>query len=123
MQNDILEQLITLSTNLGKPPNDYVILGKGNTSAKVNDDLFWVKASGTQLATIDHTGFVKVCFDRVLPLLDNNELSDEAVIEHLKAAKVDSTQTLLPITPTIRRNRVLKPTLLTKPTPITNTIL
>jgi hypothetical protein len=34
MQNDILEQLITLSTNLGKPTNDYVILGEGNTLAK-----------------------------------------------------------------------------------------
>ena len=78
-----------------------MILGEGNTSAKVDDDLFYVKASGTQLATIDSTGFVKVRFDCVLPLLNNYDLSDEAIIEHLKAAKVDSIQTRLPSVETV----------------------
>jgi rhamnose utilization protein RhaD (predicted bifunctional aldolase and dehydrogenase) len=89
LNNDVLSQLITMSNNLGAPANDYVILGEGNTSAKIDDDTFWVKASGTQLRTIDRTGFVQVRFDRVLALLDASDLDDEGVKAGLAAVKVD----------------------------------
>jgi rhamnose utilization protein RhaD (predicted bifunctional aldolase and dehydrogenase) len=89
MTNDILNQLITLSNNLGQPANDYVILGEGNTSAKVNEDTFWVKASGTELRTIGVGGFVEISFERILALLDGPDLSDQEIKEALIEAKVD----------------------------------
>ncbi|HSN78728.1 MAG TPA: class II aldolase/adducin family protein, partial [Anaerolineae bacterium] len=70
MQNqEILNQLVALSRTLGDPANDYAILGEGNTSARASDATFWVKASGTEMRTIDANGFVEVHFDRVLAIL------------------------------------------------------
>ncbi|MBI1882050.1 MAG: class II aldolase/adducin family protein [Chloroflexi bacterium] len=89
MTNDLLAQLITLSHNLGHSANDYVILGEGNTSVKVDHDTFWVKASGVELRTVGLAGFVQVYFGPILALLDGPDLSDEAVKQALIAAKVD----------------------------------
>ncbi len=87
--SNILNQLITLSNNLGNPANDYVILGEGNTSAKVSEATFWVKASGTELRTIGAAGFVEISFERILALLAGPDLSDQAVKDALIEAKVD----------------------------------
>jgi rhamnose utilization protein RhaD (predicted bifunctional aldolase and dehydrogenase) len=90
MQEDTLAQLVDMSHNLGDPALDYVILGEGNTSARADADTFWVKASGTELRTIDATGFVRVSFERVLAMLTDPTLDDEGVEQGLYAAKVDS---------------------------------
>jgi rhamnose utilization protein RhaD (predicted bifunctional aldolase and dehydrogenase) len=95
-QETILTQLVTLSNNLGNPALDYVILGEGNTSASVDAESFWVKASGTELRTIDAGGFVRVRFDRLLSLLDMDDLSDGDVKAGMEAAKVDPSVTLRP---------------------------
>jgi rhamnose utilization protein RhaD (predicted bifunctional aldolase and dehydrogenase) len=108
MQNDILTQLVTLSNNLGDPANDYVILSEGNTSAQADDDTFWVKASGTQLRTIDHTGFVQMRFDSVLALLEQSGLDDEGVKASLTAAKVDGTAAAHPSVETVLHALALK---------------
>ena len=91
MLNNTLTELINLSNNLGDPVNDYVILGEGNTSTRKDDSRFWVKASGTQLRTIDKGGFVEVSFKRVLAMLNGPELSDDEVKDALIEAKIDST--------------------------------
>jgi len=101
MSNDILAQLVTMSNNLGDPALDYVILGEGNTSARADADTFWVKASGTELRTIESSGFVQVRFDRVLALLDKGDLSDDAIREGLEAAKVDPAMTARPSVETV----------------------
>ena len=101
MSDDILTQLITISNKLGDPANDYVILGEGNTSAKKDDDTFWVKASGTQLHTIGADGFVEVSFKRVLAMLNGPELSDNEVKEALIASKVDPQATGHPSVETV----------------------
>ena len=85
----MLNQLVQLSRNLGNPINDYVILGEGNTSAKVNDKTFWVKASGTQLGTIDESGFVEVNFKRAFDMLNGPDMSDTEIKDALIAAKVN----------------------------------
>ena len=85
--NDILDQLIKLSHNLGQPEHDYVILGEGNTSARIDDQTFWVKASGTELRTITAGGFVQVSFERALAMLNGAALSDQKVKKALTAAK------------------------------------
>jgi len=87
--NDILAQLVTMTRNLGDPALDYAILGEGNTSARVDDETFWVKASGAEMRTIRASGFVRVRFDRVLDLLQAAELSDPEVQARLEAAKLD----------------------------------
>ena len=100
-QDKILAQLVTMSNNLGDPALDYVILGEGNTSARADADTFWVKASGTELRTIEASGFVRVRFDRVLALLDAGDLSDDEVKAGLEAAKVDPAVAARPSVETV----------------------
>ena len=93
-ETTVLDQLIFLSNTLGRPENDYVILGEGNTSARADTAAggpasFWVKSSGTELRTITAAGFVHVAFDRALALMDRPNLSDADVKAGLTAAKVD----------------------------------
>lgn len=89
MQDPILEQLVALSNELGRPEHDYVILGEGNTSARADDDSFYVKSSGTQLRTITADGFAHARFAPVLALLEQPNLTDADVKNALTAAKVD----------------------------------
>ena len=84
----ISKRLLGLSLELGKPGNRLAILGEGNTSALVDDDTFFVKASGSQLGTLDPRQLPQVRFDRILPLLDQ-ELDEEATEAALLAARVD----------------------------------
>jgi len=97
MSNDVLAQLVSMSRHLGDPALDYVILGEGNTSARADADTFWVKASGTELRTIDRPGFVRVSFDRALAILEASDLTkgaasltDGEVKKRLVEARVDS---------------------------------
>jgi len=89
MTNNILTQLVVMSNHLGRPENDYVILGEGNTSARADAESFYIKASGTELRTITAAGFVQVAFDRVLAMLNKLDLDDRGVKEGLAAAKID----------------------------------
>ena len=89
MSNDTLKQLVALSNSLGRPENDYVILGEGNTSTRLDEKSFYVKSSGTELRTITERGFVQVAFERALGLLEREGLTDADVKAGLSAAKVD----------------------------------
>jgi rhamnose utilization protein RhaD (predicted bifunctional aldolase and dehydrogenase) len=89
MPPSILDQLIILSNNLGRPENDFAILGEGNTSARADAETFYVKASGSELRTITASGFVQVAFDRVKKLLELDGGDDAGVKAGLQAAKVD----------------------------------
>ena len=74
-----LRQLVDMSRRLGAPDNDYVILGGGNTSLQIDEQTFWVKASGVALAGIGSEGFVQVRSAPVLELLEAENVSDELV--------------------------------------------
>jgi rhamnose utilization protein RhaD (predicted bifunctional aldolase and dehydrogenase) len=99
--NKILEQLIAMSRNLGDPALDYAILGEGNSSARIDGDTFWVKASGTEMGTIEAGGFVQVRFDPVLSMLEADSLSDDDVKAGLEAAKVDPSVSVRPSVETV----------------------
>jgi len=88
--DETLEQLIRLSHQLADPALDLAILGEGNTSADCEDGTFWVKASGSQLSTIDADGFSRVNGQVILKLLDQKDLSDESVAAGLQSALVDA---------------------------------
>ncbi|MCB0257622.1 MAG: class II aldolase/adducin family protein, partial [Anaerolineae bacterium] len=62
---EILSQLVAMSRELAEPANDYVILAEGNTSARIDDNSFWVKASGAGMRGIGPEGFVQVSFQQV----------------------------------------------------------
>ncbi len=89
MTTSVLDQLVALSNTLGKPENDFAMLGEGNTSARADADTFYVKASGSELGKITAAGFCHVSFDRVMELLDVDGMNDQAVKAGLQAAKVD----------------------------------
>ncbi|HID86354.1 MAG TPA: aldolase [Anaerolineae bacterium] len=108
MSDEILSQLITMSRHLGDPALDYVILGEGNTSARIDEATFWVKASGVELRTIEASGFVRVRFDRVLALLEAGDLSDEEVRQGLTAARVDPAATARPSVETVLHGLALQ---------------
>lgn len=78
-----------MSQRIGDPAKEYVILGEGNTSAQRDTESFWVKASGTELATIGEDGFCLLYFEPVLGLLMTEErLDDDEIKERLTAASV-----------------------------------
>lgn len=93
---NLLTQLVDMSRTLGEPARDYVILGEGNTSARADEETFWVKASGTSLHGIGEQGFVQVGLEPVLALFSQNNLSDTAVTEALNAARIDQSTAIRP---------------------------
>jgi rhamnose utilization protein RhaD (predicted bifunctional aldolase and dehydrogenase) len=95
-EKTVLQELINMSQTLGKPENDYVILGEGNTSGKVDDDFFYVKASGKYLSQSDEKTFVKVKMQDALGVLDKGELTDDQIKLELNAAKADQSNPLMP---------------------------
>lgn len=93
---ETLADLVELSHWLGAPERDCTILGEGNTSARLSDESFLVKASGGELGSIESTGFVEVRRDRVLALLDTDHVPDSEVRDRLASAKVDPDQPGMP---------------------------
>jgi len=100
-KTEILKQLMEMSHWLGEEHRELVILGEGNTSAKVSGDTFYVKASGTQLGTISETGFVEISAPTVLEMLEGPPLTDEQIKCSLKAAMVKPSSPYLPSVETV----------------------
>jgi rhamnose utilization protein RhaD (predicted bifunctional aldolase and dehydrogenase) len=88
MDEKLLE-LIKLSKDLAKPEYQLAILGEGNTSADCEDGTFWVKASGSQLSTIDKIGFSRVNGKLVMALMNDNQLGDSGIAEGLKNSLIN----------------------------------
>jgi rhamnose utilization protein RhaD (predicted bifunctional aldolase and dehydrogenase) len=80
--------MLTLSHELGREDRKLALLGEGNTSARLSDRTFVVKASGSNLATLGKADVSECRYDKLLPLLDSKPLSDRAVDEALLAARV-----------------------------------
>ncbi len=99
--DDVLGQLIAMSRRLGDPTLDYAILGEGNTSARIDDETFWVKASGAELGTIDASGFVHARFEPVMDLLHQENVDDQAVRTALETARVDPAARARPSVETV----------------------
>lgn len=85
----VLHELVEMSRYLGEPARGYAILGEGNTSARIDDDSFYVKASGTTLATIDESGFVAVSISKLVEILDEPGADDEDVTRVFRESLLD----------------------------------
>lgn len=91
-----IEPLVEMTRFLGQPHLNYVIIGEGNTSQRIDSDTFWIKASGQQMQTIHADGFVAMHFAPVLSLLDNPPSSTQIIQDAMNAARADSESPLRP---------------------------
>ncbi|MHB0911912.1 MAG: class II aldolase/adducin family protein [Armatimonadota bacterium] len=94
-RDEVLHQLIELSHWLGSEERGLSILGEGNTSARLSDRTFLVKASGSCLGTLSECDAVEVRFDRALAMLDG-DFSEERMRAAMVAPgeKLPSVETL-----------------------------
>lgn len=90
---EILCKLVRLSNNLGEKNYHLAIIGEGNTSAKIEVDniaeSFFVKASGTQLATVGEKDFIQVYFEPIMQLINIDNPDVEDINNIFEKAKVD----------------------------------
>ena len=84
-----LNLLLDLSHQLANPIHPLAILGEGNTSVKLDAAKFIVKASGSTLGTLDKTGVVECRSATLLPLLEQDNLSDAVIDGTLLESRVD----------------------------------
>jgi rhamnose utilization protein RhaD (predicted bifunctional aldolase and dehydrogenase) len=89
MTDNLLEQLITMTHEIGDPRRDYVIQGEGNTSACIDEDTFWIKASGADPINADARAFLCVRMSAVLKTIDEPVMAEPAFRARLAAAKID----------------------------------
>ena len=76
---DKLSTLLKLSHDLANPLKPLSILGEGNTSARLSDKTFLVKASGSCLGSLRKEDVVECRADLLLQMLDETGLSDAEV--------------------------------------------
>jgi rhamnose utilization protein RhaD (predicted bifunctional aldolase and dehydrogenase) len=84
--------LLKLSHDLGREDRGLAILGEGNTSCRLDQDTFLIKASGSSLAHLDEGDLVACRLEALSPLLKAGEMSDAEVEKALLASRVDSSQ-------------------------------
>jgi rhamnose utilization protein RhaD (predicted bifunctional aldolase and dehydrogenase) len=87
--NPITQDLLTLSHEIGREERGLAMLGEGNTSARLSDDTYLVKASGTSLGTLKEQDVVECRTSAILPLLEKDGLTDQEVDDALLASRVD----------------------------------
>lgn len=91
-----LDLVVYRSRLIGADPN-LVVWGGGNTSVKtVETDhlardrrVLRVKGSGTDLKSVDRSGFPGVYIDDVLPLLERDSMSDEDMVAYVERCLVE----------------------------------
>jgi rhamnose utilization protein RhaD (predicted bifunctional aldolase and dehydrogenase) len=91
MSAEAIQPLLELSHQLGSDRLRMAILGEGNTSVRLDDDTFAVKASGSNLATLTAADVTSCAFERLLPLLDKTSATDAEVDQALLAARLDAS--------------------------------
>jgi rhamnose utilization protein RhaD (predicted bifunctional aldolase and dehydrogenase) len=85
-----LDRLLALSHELGREDRKLAILGEGNSSMRLTDDTFIVKASGSNLATLSPLGVTECRRDGLITLLNKKAATDAAIDEALFAARTSS---------------------------------
>jgi len=83
-----ITSLVKLSREIGREDRQLAILAEGNVSIKLSAERFAVKASGCSLATLTEAD-VTVCDSaKVLAIMEQKTLSDEAIDQALLEARV-----------------------------------
>lgn len=89
--NETIYDLLALSHDIGREDRGLAILGEGNTSKRLSDGRFAVKASGACLATLANEDVTECHLAPLVKLLDESSLSDETIAETLMASRVATT--------------------------------
>ncbi|MBI2512146.1 MAG: class II aldolase/adducin family protein [Opitutae bacterium] len=84
-----LGALLDLSHDLGREDRRLAILGEGNTSTAFGADAFLVKASGSNLATLDAAGVTACRRQPLIDLLEKPSASDRDVDTALMDSRLD----------------------------------
>jgi len=87
---ETIDTLLELAHELGHEPRQLAILGEGNVSTKTTNDAFWVKASGTSLATLQHEDVSLVSLSGVMRWLEHPHLDDNAIETALTDVLLDN---------------------------------
>jgi rhamnose utilization protein RhaD (predicted bifunctional aldolase and dehydrogenase) len=82
-------RLVQLSHEFGKA--QWTILGEGNTSGRIDERTFAVKASGSSLGTLTEIELTHCYFDKLLPLLDRENITEQEIEDYLWASRVSET--------------------------------
>jgi rhamnose utilization protein RhaD (predicted bifunctional aldolase and dehydrogenase) len=85
---EILDELVILAHELGAESRELAILGEGNLSADITDGTFWVKSSGSNMASITPEGFSRVRFDVLMELAEKIDPTEEEIVNGLRASLV-----------------------------------
>lgn len=93
---DSLTPLVEMTRTLGQPHLEYVIIGEGNSSCRIDDESFWIKASGQQMYNISTDAFVAVRFEPILAMLDQSPGDLAAQKAVMMDARVDPAAKLQP---------------------------
>jgi rhamnose utilization protein RhaD (predicted bifunctional aldolase and dehydrogenase) len=92
-RGDRFDELLTLTSEVGDPVKDYVILAEGNTSARIDDGSFWVKGSGVRL---EHArgpeAFVAMGLEPLMAALRGDEVGDADLKRLLADARVEGQE-------------------------------
>ena len=83
-------ELLELSHELGREDRSFAVLGEGNASARIDEETFIIKASGSRLGTLQEQDVIQCRMKMLLPLLDSGDLSDSEVETALMASRTDS---------------------------------
>ncbi len=86
----IVDDLLNLSHEIGREERGLALLGEGNTSARLSDDSYLVKATGTWLGTLREDEVVECRLSAVLPMLEKQAMSDSEIESALLASRVHS---------------------------------
>jgi rhamnose utilization protein RhaD (predicted bifunctional aldolase and dehydrogenase) len=85
-----LEALLNLSHDLANPLRPLAILGEGNTSVRLSDRTFLVKASGSCLGSLRKADVVECRANVLLQMLNETGLADAEVDSRLMKSRVDA---------------------------------
>jgi rhamnulose-1-phosphate aldolase/alcohol dehydrogenase len=91
-----IDLVVYRSRLIGADP-DLVLWGGGNTSVKTREadhlgrlrDVLRIKGSGTDLKSIDRSGFPGIYREDVLPLLEREDMTDEEMVAYLERCMVE----------------------------------
>ena len=86
--NDKIKALLELSHEIGREDRHLAILGEGNTSVRVTNDQFAVKASGCSLANLAEDDVTVCDTAKVLAILERRHGTDEGLDEQLLDSRV-----------------------------------
>jgi rhamnose utilization protein RhaD (predicted bifunctional aldolase and dehydrogenase) len=88
--NNLISQLLELSHQLGREERKLAILGEGNTSVRLSEETFVVKASGSNLATLSEGGVSECRYEKLQPLIAEREMADSAIDQALFDSRISS---------------------------------